>query len=394
MKLNIIKKIALSEGEASILSRLKDLKTNAGTHSPSIFNLLEQVPEINLKIDACFLSNPYATDLFEKHLKKDILEKNKLREILEFYPSQNQVIAKSLAKSLGVDQENLFISNGAIEAIQAIIHRYSKKVVLPIPTFSPYYEFLAKDAEITFLKLNKEDDYGLDIDKLLDFVKVEKPDTVVIINPNNPTGHYLKHSEIKHFLENAPFIENLIIDESFIPFAYEEDAMYPISIMDMVKEFPNLVIIKSMSKDFGIAGVRVGYSIMAKEKVKDLLSNGYLWNINGLAEYFLNLFSRDTFQEEYEPIRKQYLIETQDFFKELSKIKNIKVLPSLANFALIELPKEYFAETITCLLMVRYGIYVRNCDDKIGLDGNYLRVASRNKEENALILKALTELFS
>lgn len=394
MELNIKKEISLTKSEISIHNRLKELKEKAGSHSPSIFNLLEQIPEIDLKVDACFLSNPYATDLFEKYLKKDILEKDKLREILEFYPSQNQVIAKSLAKALGVDVENLFISNGAIEAIQAIIHKHSKKVVLPIPTFSAYYEFIKKDTEITFLKLKKENNYSLDISELLDFVKVEKPDTVVIINPNNPTGHYLKQSEIKYFLEQAPFIENLIIDESFIPFAYEEDDMYPISIMDMVKEFPNLIIIKSMSKDFGIAGIRAGYSIMSKEKVKDLLSNGYLWNINGLAEYFLNLFSRDVFQSEYEPIRKKYLVETQDFFKELSKIKNIKVIPSLANFALIELPEEYSAETITCLLMVRYGIYVRNCDDKIGLDGNYLRIASRNKEENALILEALTELFS
>tara|TARA_B110000211_G_C13898120_1_gene472659 strand:- start:363 stop:857 length:495 start_codon:yes stop_codon:yes gene_type:complete len=164
--------------------------------------------------------------------------------------------------------------------------------------------------------------------------------------------------------------------------------------MDLVNEFPNLVVIKSMSKDFGIAGIRAGYSLMAKEKVMDLLSNGYLWNINGLAEYFLNLFASDTFQTEYEPIRKQYLAETQVFFKELSKIKKIKVLPSLANFLLVELPKEYSAETITSLLLIRYGIYVRNCDDKIGLDGNYLRVASRNIKENELILKVFKELFS
>tara|TARA_B110000240_G_C13512229_1_gene460374 strand:- start:3846 stop:5030 length:1185 start_codon:yes stop_codon:yes gene_type:complete len=394
MKMINKQKIALSSEEKLIHNGLQALKSNAGSHSPSIINLLENFPEVNIEVDACFLSNPYATDLFLKYLKKDVLEKDKLREILEYYPSQNQVIAKSLATALKVDKENLFISNGAIEAIQAIIHKYSKKIVLPIPTFSSYYEFITKDTEISFFKLNKEDDYKLDIDKFLNFVKFEKPDTVIIINPNNPTGNYIKQSEIKRFLEEAPFIENLIIDESFIPFAYEEDKMHPISIMDLVNEFPNLVVIKSMSKDFGIAGIRAGYSLMAKEKVMDLLSNGYLWNINGLAEYFLNLFASDTFQTEYEPIRKQYLAETQVFFKELSKIKKIKVLPSLANFLLVELPKEYSAETITSLLLIRYGIYVRNCDDKIGLDGNYLRVASRNIKENELILKVFKELFS
>ena len=164
--------------------------------------------------------------------------------------------------------------------------------------------------------------------------------------------------------------------------------------MHLFRRSGNLVVIKSMSKDFGIAGIRAGYSLMAKEKVKDLLSNGFLWNINGLAEYFLNLFSRDSFQNEYEPIRKRYLVETQIFFKELSTIKNIKVLPSLANFVLVELPEEYSADTITSILLLRYGIYVRNCDDKIGLKGNYLRVASRNIKENQMIIKGFKELFS
>ena len=344
-------KIALSTQENLIHNRLKELKANAGSHSPSIFNLIENFKEVNIEVDACFLSNPYATELFLKYLNKDILEKNKLREILEYYPSQNQVISKSLAKALKVDKENLFISNGAIEAIQAIIHKYSKKVVLPIPTFSSYYEFITKDTEISFFELSKEDDYKLDMDKLINYVKDEKPDTVILINPNNPTGNYIKQSEIRRFLKQTPFIENLIIDESFIPFAYEEDKMYPVSIMDLYNEFPNLIVIKSMSKDFGIAGIRAGYSLMAKERVKDLLSNGYLWNINGLSEYFFKLFSRENFQNEYEPIRKKYLVETQIFFKELSKIKNIKVLSSLANFSLIELPKEYSAEIITSILL-------------------------------------------
>ena len=393
LKLNK-EKLHLSNFEDAILNKINQLKSNAGSHSPSIFNLLENIPEITLKVDACFLSNPYATDLFENYLNQDIIEKNRLRELLEFYPSQNQVIANNLANALNVNKENLFVSNGAIEVIQAIMHKYSKKVVLPIPTFSAYYEFLANDAKISLLKLDKENDYKISLTSLIDFVKKEVPDTVVIINPNNPTGGYLKLSDIKYFLDSVPFVENLILDESFIPFAYEEDAMYPVTMMNLLEDYPNVVIVKSMSKDFGIAGIRAGYGIMSKEKVNDLLSNGYLWNINGLAEYFFSLFGRDTFQAEYEIIRKKYLKETQDFFNELSAIESLKVIPSLANFALVELPNGFTAEEVTCILLIRYGIYVRNCDDKIGLTGNYIRIASRSVEENNLVIKALKEMFS
>ena len=180
LKLNK-EKLHLSNFEDAILNKINQLKSNAGSHSPSIFNLLENIPEITLKVDACFLSNPYATDLFENYLNQDIIEKNRLRELLEFYPSQNQVIANNLANALNVNKENLFVSNGAIEVIQAIMHKYSKKVVLPIPTFSAYYEFLANDAKISLLKLDKENDYKISLTSLIDFVKKEVPDTVVII---------------------------------------------------------------------------------------------------------------------------------------------------------------------------------------------------------------------
>lgn len=127
----------------------------------------------------------------------------------------------------------------------------------------------------------------MDVNDYFEFVKLHKPDTIVLINPNNPNGGYLSKANVLHILENLPEVINFFVDESFIHFAYEDDGLSQITSEALINRFNNLVIIKSMSKDFGIAGIRAGYGVMSEERVTQLLSNGYLWNVSGLANYFL-----------------------------------------------------------------------------------------------------------
>jgi len=387
--------IKLTVEEQSVASKIRQLKEAAGSHSPSIFTIAEELPELDIKVDACFLSNPYATDLFEKYLKKDLIETEKLRDVLEFYPSQNDVIAEVIGKSINVGKENIFVGNGAIEVIQAVMHQYVKnKVVVNIPTFSSYYEFAREDTEVVYYQLKKEDDYSLKTEEYLKFIKDEKPDSVVIINPNNPNGGYLKYKDLRYILNNLKEIENIIIDESFIHFAFEDSEYSLISATELFKEFSNVIVIKSMSKDFGIAGIRAGYAVMDKYKVSNLLKNGFLWNSSGLAEYFFRLYKQESFIEEYEIVRKKYIDEAQLFFKELSKIKEIKVSPSMANFALIELLDGSTSADFVSKMLIKYGVYTRTGSDKIGLNGEYIRVASRTKEENKVIIESMQDMFA
>ena len=386
--------IKLTTEEQKMASKIKQLKEEAGSHSPSIFTIAEKLPQLNIKVDACFLSNPYATELFLKYLKEELINTGKIRDVLEFYPSQNSAIAEILSKYLNVNKENIFIGNGAVEIIQAIMHRFVKnKVIVNIPTFSSYYEFARDDTEVVFYQLKKENDYMLDVDNYIDFVKKEKPDTIVIINPNNPNGGYIKYQELRYILNNLKEIENIIIDESFIHFAFEDKNYSLISATELFKEFQNVIVIKSMSKDFGIAGIRAGYVVMDRFKVSSLLKNGYLWNSNGLAEYFFRLYVIDDFLKEYEIVRKQYIKETQLFFKELSKIKQIKVYPSMANFALVELLDGSTSSDFVSKLLIKYGVYVRTGSDKIGLNGEFVRIASRKKEENKVIIDSIKDMF-
>ena len=370
--------------------RFLKLKNNSGSHSPSIKSMLKEIPEINLKTDACFLSNPYATDLFLKYLKKDFPNYSGLREVLEYYPPQNAEIAKTIADALSLNSKNIFVGNGAIEIISASIKNFcQKKILIPIPTFSSYYEYIKDDQEIFYHKLAEKDNYGINIDNLISDINYNNIDSLVLINPNNPNGFYLSVTDINKILESCKDLSCIILDESFVHFAYENDNLDMTNYYDLIDTYKNLIIIKSMSKDFGIAGIRAGYGIMSEDRVTKLLKSDYLWNISGLASYFFDIYSIKNFREEYDIVRKKYIMNTLMFKSELLNINGIKVYPSKANFFLIKVRGDSNGE-FGLKLLINHGVYVRDCSDKIGLDGEgYYRIASRTFEENIQIINGI-----
>lgn len=386
--------IELTREELLIASKINQLKEAAGSHSPSIFTIAEQLPDLNIKVDACFLSNPYATDLFIDYFKRELIDTSRLRDFLEYYPSQNEVIADIIGSSIQIGKDNIMVGNGAIELIQAVMHRFvGEKVIVNIPTFSSYYEFARNNTQVVFYQLDKNNNYELVVDHYIEFVKLHKPDSVVIINPNNPNGGYLQYEKLRFILNNLKEVKNIIIDESFMHFAYEDDELSLISATELFKEYRNVIVIKSMSKDFGIAGIRCGYAVMDKFKVTELLKSGYLWNSSGLSEYFFRLYRTNDFYRDYEVVRKKYIQETQLFFEELSNIQNIKLYPSMANFALIELLDGTTSSQFVSKMLIKFGVYSRTCTDKIGLNGEFVRVASRKIEENRLIIDAIRDIY-
>ncbi|AOR26755.1 aminotransferase [Formosa sp. Hel3_A1_48] len=367
-----------------------NLKQESGTHSPSIKTVLQEIPELKIDVDACFLSNPYATDLFIENMKADFPTYDDLRDSLEFYPPQNSDISKIIGQTIAVKKENIFVGNGAIEIISATLKRFcGNRLLLPIPTFSSYYEFLNNDQEIFFHNLKESENYVLNIKNLIKDVREKKVDSLIIINPNNPNGDYINYDELIDLLENCKNLDCIILDESFVHFAYEDDSLKLMNYYELINKYSNLVIIKSMSKDFGIAGVRAGYGIMSSDRVSELTNSGYLWNISGLATYFFDLYSGTKFRNKYEIVRKKYIMNTLMFRSELSSIKGLKIYPSKANFFLIKVDNDEL-DDFGLRLLVNHGVYIRNCSDKIGLKGSgYYRIASRSFEENVKIIKAI-----
>lgn len=387
--------ITFTAKEKSIADRIKGLKQASGSHSPNKGTMLREIPELHIKVDACFLSNPYANELFLKRLKKDIRSPKIFKDIIESYPSQNRAIAKPLAKHLGVPPENLFIGNGAIEVIQAVMHRLVKgKLLVTLPTFSSYYEFAAPGTEVIYNYLKKENNFLWDVENFIKTAREKGANSVIIINPNNPDGGYIPKAGIKRICDELSDLDNIIIDESFVHFPTESAAGEIPSAAKLVATHQNVIVIKSMSKDFGIAGVRAGYGVMNKAKAAELLRNGFLWNSSGLAEYFFRLYTEKDFSRSYEKIRRNYIKVTQGFIKTLGNITGLKTYPSQANFALIELLDGTRAEDAVLKLLISKGIHVRDCGDKRGLSGEFIRVASRTKKENKLIVSAFKDLLS
>ena len=379
--------------------KIKELKLKNGSHSPSINTILNVVQKDLVQVDACFLSNPYATELFSNYLEERLLnDKAKWKRTLEFYPPQNNEVAQKIEKVLQISHENIFVGNGAIEIIQALLHNYVfGKLCVILPTFSPNYEFINGKTEVVYYHLKKENNFEFDAHHFIHFCKENEINNIVLVNPNNPNGNYISNQEITLILEELSDIDNIILDESFIHFAYEDLRLSEVSLAKHVLKYPNLSVIKSMSKDFGIAGIRCGYGVLSKRVVSNLLKNGYLWNISGLANFFFTLYSDDEFQREYDSVRKKYIMNTLMFINELKKLETqntIKVYPSKANFVLIELLNGLSSVDCMLDLLVDDGVYIRECSDKKGLnDGDFIRVASRNFEDNLLMIEAFKRKF-
>ena len=388
--------IQLTDREKEQLAMLSAIKAESGSHSPSLYTLRDRIPDLSINVDACFLSNPYATDLFIERLTSDLIDTGELRKVLEFYPSQNNHVAALLEPVVKVERDQIFVCNGANEAIQAALHRFAgSRVAIVLPTFSPYYEYLLPDQESFFYKLTRNSDFALDVDDFIDFTLDNQVDTVCLINPNNPNGGYIPTVGMQKLLDAFAHLDLVVLDESFIDFAYEDEQRGRLSLAAQEAEMPNVFLVKSMSKDFGIAGIRAGYAIMSSERVRSLVSNGYLWNISGLTEFFFRLLAEHEFQDDYAKARLRYLDEALVFFDALSKIDRLRAYSTKANFCLVELDKSLPIELIAPLLLIRHGVYIRDCRDKIGLeDGQYVRIASRKAPENEVMLAALQDVIA
>jgi histidinol-phosphate/aromatic aminotransferase/cobyric acid decarboxylase-like protein len=370
--------------EPQVIRTLARLRADSGSHAPSVAQLDRAIPGL-VQIDACFLANPYATAEVMKRLQT--IPAAQLARMVAHYPSQAAVIASSLAPHIGVPAECLHLANGASEVIAALLTNSPGTLLLSLPTFSAYHEFAA--GPVVTLQLQDSEDFRLNLDRLEAMVRLHSPETVVIINPNNPDGGLIPHAELVGFVHRVHSrVNQIIIDESFSHFA---SATPPMSLAPLVPDLPHLVVVNSLSKSHGIAGFRLGYAVMAAVRVK-ALQHSALWNLNAFAEWFCGLLAEPEFHTDYEHARRRYIYDTRTLFTGFDELPNVKAYPSAANFALIELDRS--AAEVVGALLTQHGIYVRDCADKRGLDGRrFIRVAARTREENRSVLHGLRSVL-
>ena len=318
--------------------------------------------------------------------------KKKLTEALDLvrhYPDPYSLeLIEAIAAYTGMSKEKIFAGNGAVDLIYRATNMICpKRTAIAIPTFSEYEgASLACHAEPDFIQLDPLRDFQIDCAYLLK--KAKGCSLLFLCNPNNPTGSFLQKDEI-HFLikkcrENNIF---MILDESFIDFLGNDH-----SAVDDLVELDNLILIRSLTKFFSIAGLRAGYMISSKSIVSNVRKNSPPWSVNSIAQTAACLylkhpsFIRDSIA----------YIDTQkeEMFCAIQKIKGLHVFESRCNFLLVRIEKEGIrASELKRMLLTKYQLLIRDCTDFKGLNDHYFRIAVKTKKENALLLKALNLIF-
>lgn len=352
------------------------------SHSPSLVDIVGK-EMLDRVVDFCFIENPY-------YPGKALLRKiqRKLPVVIKSYPSSNPTLAqKDLASVIYACPGHLLIGNGATELITIIQNQLVNEMGIPIPTFSEYIEKLQHSGKVKLFQLPAENQYQLDLDDYAEWLEKERLDTALIINPGNPTGQFISLGKMLTFLKRMQHMKLILVDESFIDFAGDEVP----SLIPHVAAFSNLIIVRSMSKHCGVPGLRLGYCCTSNEvflkKIKNVLP---IWNINTLAEYFLTQL-HDT-DKEYHVARRKVIADVRLLYDQLCTIKGFEVYPTGSNFILLKIAFGPTAYDLQMRLLQEFGVYVRDCSNKAGLDKFHIRVSSKGRKKDKLLVKALRKL--
>ncbi len=354
------------------------------SHSPSLVDIVGE-EMLEKVIDFCFIENPYYPGA--KLLKK---LRKKLPIVIKSYPSSNPILAqKDLAAVTNAKPEHLIIGNGATELITIIQNQLIDNIGIPIPTFSEYIEKLRSLEQAKLFQLPADEQYQLNLDEYAEWIHAEKLSAALIINPGNPTGQFISIDKMLHFLEKVKDLKLVLVDESFIDFSGDEIP----SLIPFVEKYKNLIIVRSMSKHCGIPGLRLGYCCTSNtEFLKKIRTTLPIWNINTLAEFFLTQL-KDT-DKEYHVARKKVITDVEDLYWKLKLLNGFEVYPTGSNFILLKINTGLTANQVQMKLLEEYGVYVRDCSNKIGLDKYHIRVASKGRKKDKLLLKALQKISS
>ena len=333
--------------------------------------------------DYCYLVNPYFPT-------KQMIDKMKYfyDELLFNYPS-GQKIEKICASRMfdNVNEDNILIGNGAAELINNLRYIVGKRIGLTIPSFNEYVRCFP-DCEIAYIN-SSDDNYRLSLDKIID--KLDDVDTMIIISPDNPSGSCLKYEEVIEILDIAKEKnKQVIFDESFMDFANNN---YTLIDDDILNKYSDLVVIKSISKSYGVPGLRLGVLASGNEKyIKTINNNLPVWNINSFAEYFLQIIN--IYKKDYIEGCKKIKEERDRFYKELIKIKDLYIYPSEANYFMCKLLSGS-ANELAEYLLDNNKILIKVLNGKNGFDdGEYIRIAIKSTIDNDYLVKSIKEYYN
>ena len=330
-------------------------------------------------IDFCYLVNPYFPT-------KNMIDKIKFNfeKLLIDYPSTMSIQNNCISRFFNIDENKILVGNGAAELINQLKFVLNGSVGVPIPTFNEYVRCLP-GFEIIEID-SKNNDYNITKNLLLSYL--DKIDNLIIINPDNPSGSFIDYNDMIEVIEKYNEKgKKIIFDESFIDFA-DKDKRYTLLNDEILEKYENLIVIKSISKSYGVPGLRLGVLATSNKNIlKDIKNNMPVWNINSFAEYFLQIFV--PFSKKYIQACDKISEVREKFVDELKKIDYLKVYDSQANYIMAELINVNSSD-LTLYLLKKYNILIKDLSSKKGFeDKNFIRIAVKSVEDNTLLIEAL-----
>lgn len=336
-------------------------------------------------LDFCYLVNPY----FHSSKIIDEMEAN-FRTLVAEYPSGMKVNTLLASKCWGVKEDYIICGNGAAELIKELMETLTGTFGIIRPTFEEYPNRSQSQTVVTFIPQNNE--YRYNIQDLMDFFGGNPVDTLLLINPDNPSGNFIWMEDVCILAEWCEkHGTRLVVDESFVDFS-EGWANNTLLYDNVLEAYPHMIVIKSISKSYGVPGLRLGIMCSADVGLVACLKKAVsIWNINSFAEFFMQIFSK--YEKDYKRACEKFLLERTQFELKLRSIHFLRVMPSQANYFLCEVLPPCNVSWLAMTMLKRYNVLIRECSDKEGFDGKqYIRIAVRNHEDNTKLVNAFKEV--
>ncbi|MBR6019165.1 MAG: aminotransferase class I/II-fold pyridoxal phosphate-dependent enzyme [Lachnospiraceae bacterium] len=332
-------------------------------------------------LDFCYLVNPY----FPPQKMIDELKAN-FSVLLTQYPSGMRVNSLLAAKNFGVHQDCILVGNGAAELIKSLMEHLSGTVGFIRPTFDEYPNRFDREKSVDYTPENN--DYSYTAEEIMRFFEDKEIQNLVVINPDNPSGNYIPKEGLLRLIDwSGKKGIKLIIDESFVDFADEEDST--IFYQDILSKNPQLYVMKSISKSYGVPGLRLGVLASGDtETIQKMKKDVAIWNINSFGEFYMQI--EEKYKKDYAAALAKLRAERARFQRELATIKGVRVIPSQANFVMVELEEGISPKELLKKLLIKHNLLIKELTTKTN-GRNYLRLAVRDTNDNDTLVAAMKE---
>lgn len=336
-------------------------------------------------LDFCYLVNPYFPTV---HMKDELRANFDI--LLSEYPSGMYVNSLIAAKYFDIRQKYTVVGNGAAELIKSLMERVEGRIGVVYPTFQEYPNRKKQTEIIGFTPDN--DDLTYTADDLIRFYADKQLSTLLLINPDNPSGNFIPKADVLRLAawckERGIFF---VVDESFVDFS-EDFRNNSLLHNEILQAYPNLAVMKSISKSYGVPGLRLGILASSDEELINWMKHDVsIWNINSFAEFYMQIFGK--YQKDYDRACQKFIAERERFMARLTDIPFLRVIPSQANYFLCQITEKYTSEELTRRLLMDFNILIKDCDNKDGLKNkNYVRIAVRDQKDNDTLVEALKTL--